>query len=140
MLKGLLRPPGREALKLTPGLSAGVAIGANIATAEPALISAIVIWTEVSRGVDRTRTSPGEDHHRRWRARGFGTRIELLLTRFAERFVDISRERFGHFGAPTAGFMGLERHLGCGTSRVRPPDMNEETDQHESDHEKLIKQ
>jgi hypothetical protein len=54
--------------------------------------------------------------------------------------MDISREWFGLFGALTARFIGLERHLGCGTSRVRAPDMNEEANQHESDHEKLIKQ
>jgi hypothetical protein len=54
--------------------------------------------------------------------------------------VDISRERFGLCGALAAGLSGLERHLGCGTSRGRTPDMNEEADQHESDHEKLIKQ
>jgi hypothetical protein len=39
-----------------------------------------------------------------------------------------------------AGFIRLERHLGGGTSRLRPPDMNEEANQRESDHEKLIKQ
>jgi len=108
-------------------------IGADVATAEPAMIGAILIRTEVPRGVDRAPTSAGEDHHRRGRAGSLGMRIGSLLTRFAERFVDISRERFGLFGALAAGFIGLERHLGCGTSRVRPPDMNKEADQHESD-------
>ena len=41
---------------------------------------AILIRTEAPGGVGRARTSPGEDHHRRWRTRGLGTRIEPLLT------------------------------------------------------------
>ena len=63
----------RHTLQLPPGLAAGMSIGANIAATEPAVIGAIVIRTEVPRGVDRTRTSPGEDHYRRWCAGGMGT-------------------------------------------------------------------
>jgi hypothetical protein len=63
-----------------------------------------------------------------------------LLTGLTQRFVDVSRERFGFFSSLAARFIGRERYLGGGTSRVRPPGMHEKADQHESDHEKLIKQ
>src|SRR5688572_8182930 len=115
-------------------------IGADVTPSEPAVIRAIVIRTEVPRGVDRASASPREDDHRRWRARGFGTRIESLLTGLTQRFMEVSRERFGFFSPLAPGFGRLARHLGCGTARVRAADMNEEADQHESDHEKLIKQ
>jgi hypothetical protein len=60
-----------------------------------------------------------------------------LLTRFAERFVEISRERFGSFGALVAGLVGLE---GRRSWMIRPPDMDHDTDQHESDQQQLVKQ
>jgi hypothetical protein len=63
-----------------------------------------------------------------------------LLTRFAERFVDISRERFGLCGALAAGFVGLEGRLEYGTGKVRPPDMDYETKQDQCDQEELVKQ
>jgi hypothetical protein len=63
-----------------------------------------------------------------------------LLTGLTQGFVDISGEGFGGFGPLAPGFGWLERPLGCGTARGRAPDMNEETDLHESDNEKLLKQ
>jgi hypothetical protein len=63
-----------------------------------------------------------------------------VFARFTQGFLKISGEGFGLFGALTVGVIGLYRHLGCGTPRVRPPDMNKEANQHESNHEKLIKQ
>jgi hypothetical protein len=54
--------------------------------------------------------------------------------------VDVSGEGVGFFRSLALGFVGLDRHLGYGTPRVRPPDMNKEANQHESNHEKLIKQ
>ena len=133
-------PVAGDTLQLAPGLATGMAVGANIAPPEPAVIRAIVLGTELPRGVDGAPASPREDDHRRWRARGFGTSIEPLLTGLTQGFVDISGEGFGFCGPLAPGCGRLERHLGCGTSRVRAPDMNEQTDQHESDNEKLIKQ
>src|SRR5215813_13947868 len=123
----------RDTLQLPPSLATGMSGGANIATPAPAVIRAIVIGTELPRGVDGAPVSPREDDHRRWRARGFGTSIEPLLTGLTQGFVDISGEGFGFFGPLAPGFGRLERPLGCGTSRGRAPDMNEETDQDESD-------
>jgi hypothetical protein len=130
----------RDTLKLTPCLTTGMSVGANIATPEPAVIRAILIRTEVPRGVDRASASPGEEHHRRGRAECPGTGMGSLLTRFAERFVDVSRERFGSFGAFASGLTWLVGRLGWGTGMVRPPDMDDETNQHQSDHEELVKQ
>ena len=42
----------RDALELTPGLAAGMTVGADIAAAEPAVIRAIVIGTKMPRGID----------------------------------------------------------------------------------------
>jgi hypothetical protein len=120
----------RHTLQLPLGLAARMPIGADVAAAEPAVIGAILIRTEVPRGVDRASASPGEDHHRGWRTGCLGRCIGALLTGLAYRFVDISRERFGLFRAFASGFAWLERRLGWGTWMVRPPDMDEETTQH----------
>jgi hypothetical protein len=122
----------RDTLKLAPGLATGVPIRPDVATAEPTVLGAIVIRTEVLRGVDSASASPGEDHHWRGRAGGLGTRIDSLLTRFAEWFVDISRERFGLFGTFASGLIRLEGPGTCSPGRVGPPDMHHEADQHES--------
>src|SRR5215468_4279257 len=114
----------RDTLELAPGLATGMAVGANIATPEPAVIRAIVIGTELPRGDDGAPASPREDDHRRWRARGFGTSIEPLLTGLTQGFVDISGEGFGFFDPLAPGFGRLGRPLRCGTSRGRAPDMN----------------
>ena len=73
----------RDALELAPGLATGMAVGADIAAAEPAVIRAIVIGTKMPRGIDGAPASPRKDDHRRWRAGGLGARIECLLTRLA---------------------------------------------------------
>jgi hypothetical protein len=117
-----------------------MAIGTDVAVTEPTVIGAIVIRTEGLGGVDGAPASSGDEHHRRGRAGSLGTRIGSLLTRFAERFVDISRERFGLCGALAAGFVGLEGRLGSGARMVRPPDMEEETKQHQCDQEELVQQ
>src|SRR5262245_32716654 len=128
-----------DALQLAPGLAAGMTVRADVAAAKPAVIGTIMIRTEMPPGVDRASAPPGEEHHRRRRAGGRGRRIDSLLTRFAERFVDISRERFGFFGAFASGFTWLEGRPGRGSWMSRPPDMRHEAHQHESDQEELIK-
>src|SRR5262249_19086207 len=129
----------RHTLQLPPGLATRVPIGADIAAAEPAVIGTIMIRTEMPRGVDSALAPPGEAHHRRGRAGGIGTRIDSLLTRFAERFVDIARERFGLFGTFASGFAWIEGRPGRGSWMIRPPDMHHEADEHESDQEELVK-
>jgi hypothetical protein len=128
----------RDTLKLTPSLATGTSVGANIATPEPAVIRTIVIGTELPRGVDGAPASPREDPHWRGRAGGLGARIDSLLTRVAERFVAISREWFGLFGALASGFAWLEGRPGRGSWMIRPPDRHPEAHQHESDHEELV--
>ena len=71
-----------DTLQLAPGLTAGMAVGADVAAPEPAVIGAIVIWTKVLRGVDGASASPGKDEQGRWRAGGLGTRFGSLLTSF----------------------------------------------------------
>ena len=122
----------RDALKLSPSLAAGMPIGADVAAAEPAVIGTIVIRTEMPRGVDGALASPREEDHRRWRARGFGTRIEPLLTGLTQGFVDISGERFGFFGAFGSRLIGLDRPGRCSSGWIGPPDMDQQADQHQS--------
>ena len=54
--------------------------------------------------------------------------------------MDESREGFRLFGALASGLARREERLGRGTWMVRPPDMHEEADQHESDQEELVQQ
>ena len=56
----------RDALELVPGLATGMAVGADIAAAEPAVIRAIVIGTKMPRGIDGAPAFPRQDDHRRW--------------------------------------------------------------------------
>src|SRR5262249_59680761 len=114
-------------------VATGMSVGANMATPEPAVIRAIVIGTELPRGVDGAPASPREDDHRRWRARGFGTSIEPLLTGLTQGFVDISGEGFGFFGPLSAGVGRRGRALGGGASGGRGPDAAGGADQAEGD-------
>ena len=95
----------RDTLKLAPGLAAGMPIRTDVATSEPAVIGAIVIRTEVLRGVDGASASSGEGDHRRGRPGGLGASISPLLTGLAKRFVDQTGERLGFFGALASGFV-----------------------------------
>ena len=54
--------------------------------------------------------------------------------------MDESRKGFGFFGALASGGVWLEGRPGRGTWMIRPPDMHEEANQHESDQEELVKQ
>src|SRR5262245_47894060 len=45
----------RDTLPLTPSLATGMSVGANIAPPAPAVIRAIVIGTELPRGIDGAR-------------------------------------------------------------------------------------
>src|SRR5215467_1546127 len=128
----------RHTLQLPPGLATRVPIGADIAAAEPAVIGTSMSRTAMPRGVDRASAPPGEKHHRRGRAGGFGTRIDSLLTRVVQWFVEIARARFRLFGACASGCAGLEGRLGRWSGMTRPPDMYHEAHQHESDQEELV--
>ena len=48
-----------DTLQLPPELAAGMAIGADIAAAQPAMIGTIRLWTEVRVGVDSPSATPG---------------------------------------------------------------------------------
>jgi hypothetical protein len=53
--------------------------------------------------------------------------------------MDESGEGFERFGALATGLVRLERHLGHGAEVIRPPDMNDDTDQYQGNQQKLIK-
>jgi hypothetical protein len=73
----------RDTLKLAPRLAAGVPIRTDVAASEPAMIGAIVIRTEVLRGVDGASAPSGEGEYRRWRPWRLGAGIGALLTDLA---------------------------------------------------------
>ena len=81
-----------DTLKLAPGLTAGMAIGADVATVEPALVGTSRFGTEVRLGVDGSLAASGKGENRWWRAGRLGRRIGALLTGLAQRFVDVSGE------------------------------------------------
>jgi hypothetical protein len=127
-----------DALKLAPGLAAGLAIGAEIASTSPALVGAIRLWTDVRVRVDHPSATAGEGEHGRRRARRLGTFVGFLLTGRAERCVEKAGEGCGLFGALTSALVGFQGRLG--EELVGPPAMNEEADEDESNHEELVKQ
>jgi hypothetical protein len=129
-----------DTLQLAPGLTAGMTIGADVATAEPPMVSAIWIGAEVRLGVDNAPTSAGEADEGRWEARRRGARFGPLFTGLTERFMDASRKRFGVLGALASGRGQLAGRLGYGSGSVGPLHVHYEADQHESNQEKLVKQ
>ena len=56
----------RDALKLVPGLTTGMAVGADIAQAEPAPVGTIRIGTEMPRRIDGAPSATGEEDRWRW--------------------------------------------------------------------------
>ena len=129
-----------DTLQLPPGLATGMPIGADITAAQPAMVGTIRLWTEVRVGVDSPSATSGVMDDRRWAARRLGLRIGCLCTGCAQRFVEESGEGFGLFDASASALMGLGGRRGCTRRVVRPPDVHEEADQHESDQQELVKQ
>src|SRR3989442_4072661 len=93
----------RDALELAPGLATGMAVGADIAAAEPAVIRAIVIGTKMPIGIDDAPASPRKDDHRRGRDRDLRKRIKDLFTRLVYLFVDVYRHGCWDFGGFSVG-------------------------------------
>jgi hypothetical protein len=102
----------RDTLQLPPGLTAGMAISAEIAAAEPALVGAIGIGTEVRSGVDGAPASSGAGDDWRGRAGCLGVCLSALLTGLTQRFVDESRKGGGLWSACD------EAYRACGVSEV----------------------
>ena len=57
------------AIELSPGASAGMTVGPEVAQAEPAAIATVGSWTELLGGVDLTLASSRRDQQR-WRGAG----------------------------------------------------------------------
>ena len=129
-----------DTLQLAPELTAGMTIGAEVATAEPPMVGAIWIGAEVRLGVDNAPTAAGEADAGRWEARRRGARFGPLFTGLTERFMDESRKGFGGLGTLASGRGQLAGRLGYGPGSVGPPYVHHEVDQHESNQEKLGKQ
>jgi hypothetical protein len=53
--------------------------------------------------------------------------------------VDEARKRLGRCGALASGCVWREGRRGAGAWSIGPPDMDEEIDHHESDHEEVVK-
>ena len=118
----------RDTLQLPPGLATGVPISPDVAASEPAVIGAIVMRTEVLRGVDGASAPSGEGEYRRWRPWRLGAGIGALRTGLAERLVDQPGKRLGFCGAVASTLVGVEGPVRCGPGMVGPPDMDDETD------------
>jgi len=104
------------------------------------VIGAIVIRTEVLRGVDGASAPSGEGEYSRWRPCCLEAGIGAPLTGLAERFVDEPGKGLGLLGAFASALVGYEGRLGHGKCLVEQPDMDEETDEDERHLEELVKQ
>jgi hypothetical protein len=102
-----------------------MAIGADIASAHPAMVGTIRLWTEVRVRVDNPSETSGEGNQG-GRARRLGASVGFLLTGLAERFVEESAEGFGLFGAFTPALVGFKGRLRRTGWVVGQPDMDEE--------------
>ncbi len=67
-------------------------------------------------------------------------RVGSLLTGVTQGFVDQPGKGFGFFQEFLGGLTGLERLLGVGASILAPPEMKEDTDEHQGDQQEFVKQ
>jgi len=82
--------------ELSPSAATGMAIGADIAEADPAVIRTGRMWAKVARSIDVTATASGHDHTG-WRRTGcLWVRPALLLT---QRAIGLARATYKRFGA-----------------------------------------
>jgi len=117
-----------------------MAIGADVAAAEPAPVGTIGSGTKVRVGVDTAPASPGKGDHGWRRLRRLGTPIGFQLTGLAKRFVDQPDERFGLFGAPASTRLGLQGGIRHTRWVVGQPDMKKQADQDENNQQELVQQ
>ena len=81
--------------QLPPAASIGMAIGADIAKADPAMICTRGMGAEMARGIDVAVATSGEPHAR-WRRTGrLRVRPDVLLTQRAIRPESETRKWFG---------------------------------------------
>src|SRR5207249_2805443 len=92
------------AVELTPRATAGMAIGAQIAQAQPASIVTVGMGAKVHRGIDGTGAAGGRWHGGRSSWRGWLGMIGVVFTRGAWRFL---REALA--GCGLVGAFALER-------------------------------
>src|SRR4029450_11732824 len=89
----------RGTLELPPGAATGMAIGTEIAPAQPTVIATAGMGPEVPGGVHRARSAVGWGHrlgwHRRWRLGMHG----FVRTPGTRGFVRQARKRWGLAGA-----------------------------------------
>jgi hypothetical protein len=105
-----------------------MAIGADVATTEPAAIVATVMRAKVHVGVDGAPAAPAEGDHGWGRTVRLGTFISPLLTGLAQRFVNQPGEGLGGFGASTSGWSGRRERMRHTGWVVVQPDMKEQED------------
>src|SRR5438094_3399344 len=112
-----------------------MSISADVAAVAPAVVGTIWVWTKVSVCIDSPSATSGEADDRRRRARRLGVSIGSLFTGLAQRFVDQPGKGLGCCGACASALGGFEWRLEYGKWCVEQPDMDEEADEDESNHQ-----
>jgi hypothetical protein len=105
-------PVTGDTLKLAPGLTTRMPIGADVPAAEPAIVGTIRIGTEVRSGVDSALASSRAGDKGRWQVGRHRAGSGPVRTGLAQRFMDEPGEGLGFFGASASALMGLEERLG----------------------------
>src|SRR5262250_51081 len=84
-----------DAQQLSPGTAIRMAIGAEIAPADPAAIGTVGVWAKVRRGIHLT-AAPPRGHEARGRAcGGLWARVGAVRTGVAVRLGSEARKGFG---------------------------------------------
>src|SRR5215475_14863242 len=130
----------RGTLELPPGATIRMAIGPQIAPAQPTAIATAGMGTEVPGGVHRAGTAVGRGHRLGWHWRGRLGMGRFVLTQSTRRCVRQARERLGRGGALALGLdecpLGWPR-LGPGAA-AGPEGVQHHTEPQKSQHHELI--
>src|SRR5215470_16603462 len=100
--------------QLPPGATIGMAIGAEIAPADPAPIHTVWIGAEMVRGVDLTAASSRHDEARGWSCRGVWVGVARMGTCIAGRLGGEAHKGFRLAAARVPWGWGLTCRQACG--------------------------
>ena len=129
----------RDPLELAPGLPPGMAVGPQVAEAQPAGGRTIRGGTAVGWRSDGAPASSRAGDHGRRGSWCLGSGVGPVRTGCTSWWGDETGKGRGFFGTPASAWLGLERCVRHTGWVVGQPDMDEEAEQHKSNEQALVK-